>query len=145
MANEALFYVGQKALIEKDGKVLVLSDPLFGLDFAGGKIQEGEIKERDDLMISLKREVKEECGLEIKVSDPLAVWWFEFSNKNHKLYGKKVYIILFKAKYVSGEIKLSNEHNKFEWVDKNNYQKFDNESNGFIALKKYFSPPKINL
>ena len=142
MANEALFYVGQKAFIERDGKVLVLSNHLFGCDFPGGKIQEDEIKDRDSLMISLKREVKEETGFEIEVFNPLSVWWFELSNKNHKLYGKKVYIVLFKCKYVSGEIKLSDEHNKFEWVGKNNYEKFDNGSNSFIALKKYFSSEK---
>ncbi len=51
MENEAIFYVGQKALIEKDSKVLILSDPLFGVDFPGGKIQEGE----EDLILSLKR------------------------------------------------------------------------------------------
>ncbi len=140
--EEALFYVGQKSLIEKDGKVLVLSNPLFGCDFPGGKIQEEEIKNPDGLMLSLKREVKEETGLEIEVLDPVAVWWFELSNKNHRLYGKKVYIVLFKSKYISGEIKLSDEHNQFEWVDKNNYQKFDNGSNSFSGLKKYFSSKK---
>ncbi len=40
-----------KALIEKDGKVLIVFDPLYGLDFPGGKIQEGEIKNQDDLML----------------------------------------------------------------------------------------------
>ena len=142
MGEEAIFYVGQKALIEKDGKVLILFDSLFGLDFPGGKIQEGEVKHTDDLIISLKREVKEETGLEIEVFNPLTVWWFEFTNKNHKLFGKKVYIVLFQAKYISGEIKLSDEHYKFEWVDKNNCEKFKDETNGFIALKKYFSSDK---
>jgi hypothetical protein len=37
MKNDALFCVGQKALIEKNGQVLVLGDPKEGLDFPGGK------------------------------------------------------------------------------------------------------------
>ena len=43
--KDALFCVGQKAFIEKDGKVLVLNDPEEGLDFPGGKIQVGEAKD----------------------------------------------------------------------------------------------------
>jgi len=141
MKNEQVFYVGQKALIEKDGEVLVLSNSLFNCDFPGGKIQEGEIETIGHIG-SLKCEVKEETGFEIEPFEPIAVWWFEFSNKNHKLFGKKAYIVLFRSKYISGHIKLSDEHNKFEWVDKNNYEKFDNDSNSFTALKKYFSSEK---
>ncbi len=137
--EEALFYVGQKALIEKDGKVLIVFDPIFGLDFPGGKIQEDEIQKPGDLELSLKREVREETGFEIEVKNPFAVWFFEISKKTHPLYGKKVYIILFRTKYISGDLKLSEEHNKFEWADQNNFQKFDKGNDGFIALQKYFS------
>ena len=70
MKNDALFCVGQKAFIEKDGKVLVLFDPVEGLDFPGGKIQEEEAKDADasSLILSLQREVREETNLEIEVS-----------------------------------------------------------------------------
>ena len=37
MAEDKLFYIGQKAFIEKGGKVLVLFDPGLGLDFPGGR------------------------------------------------------------------------------------------------------------
>lgn len=73
MNTDALFCVGQKAFIEKDGKVLVLHDPGGRLDFPGGKIQEGEAKdaEASSLIRSLQREVREETGLEIGVFGPL--------------------------------------------------------------------------
>lgn len=136
--------MGQKALIEKDGKVLVVFDPVFGFDFPGGKIQEDELRPglaaggALDLLNSLKREVKEETGLEIEVLNPYVVWYFEVLRKAHKLFGKKVYMVLFLCKYVGGEIALSGEHNKYIWVDKDNYQKYADESDGFMALKKYF-------
>ena len=59
MKDDALFCVDQKAFIEKDGKVLVLHDPIEGLDFPGGKIQEGEAKDGNasSLIRALKREV----------------------------------------------------------------------------------------
>ena len=139
MNDDALFCVGQKAFIEKDGKVLILNDPGEGLDFPGGKIQDGEAKDGDasSLFRSLQREVREETGLEIEVGNPFVVWYHEFP-KNHRNYPKVVYLVGFKCKYISGEIKLSDEHNKFKWVDKNDYAEVDDGSDYFDALKKYF-------
>lgn len=141
MKNDALFCIGQKAFIEKDGKVLVLNDPLENLDFPGGKIQEGEAieGEKDSLFKALQREVKEETDLEIEVGDPFTVWYHEFNNKDHRNYGKVVYLVGFKCKYISGEIKLSDEHDNFKWVDKNNYQDVDDGSDYFDILEKYFN------
>lgn len=139
MNEDALFCVGQKAFIEKDSKVLVLNDPVEGLDFPGGKIQEGEAKDGDasSLIRSLQREVSKETGLEIKVSDPFAVWYHEFP-KGHRNYGKVVYLVAFRCKYVSGELKLSDEHDKFKWVSKDDYEEVDDGSDYFDVLRKYF-------
>ena len=140
MKNDALFCVGQKAFIQKSGKVLVLSDPVEGLDFPGGKIQEGEAKdgEASSLIKSLQREVREETNLEIEVGDPFAAWYHEFPS-THRNYGKVVYLVAFRCQYVSGELKLSDEHNDFRWVDKNNYQEVDDGSDYFSVLEKYFT------
>lgn len=140
MKNDALFCIGQKAFIEKDGKVLILNDPVEGLDFPGGKIQEGEAKDGDasSLIRSLQREVLEETGLEIEVFNPFAVWYHEFP-KNHRNYPKIVYLIGFKCKYKSGELKLSDEHDNFKWVDKDSYKEIDDGSDYFDVLKKYFT------
>ncbi len=139
MKEDALFCVGQKAFIEKDGKVLVLKDPLEGLDFPGGKIQSGEAKDGNlsSLVNALKREVREETSLEIEVYNPFAVWYHEFP-KESRNYGKVVYLVAFRCKYVSGELKLSDEHNDFSWVDKETYEEVDDGSDYFDVLKKYF-------
>src|SRR4030042_4668310 len=110
MAEDKLFYVGQKAFINKNDEVLVLFDPILGLDYPGGKIQEGET----NFDVALKREVMEETGLEIEVGDPFARWYFEFG-PGHRNAGKKVFLIGYKCKYKSGEVKISEEHNKFKW------------------------------
>jgi 8-oxo-dGTP diphosphatase len=140
MKNDALFCIAQKALIEKDGKVLVIFDLEGRLDFPGGKIRKGEAKDRDvsSLIKSLQREVREETNLEIEVFNPFAVWYNELP-RGHKNYPKMIYVVAFKCKYVSGELKLSNEHNKFRWVDKSNYQEVDDRSNYFDVLRKYFT------
>lgn len=139
MKDDALFCVDQKALIEKDGKVLVLNDPVEGLDFPGGKIQEGEAKEGDTsgLIRALQREVREETGLEITVGEPFAVWYHEYSPQ-HRNYPKKSYLIAFKCTYLSGEVTLSDEHDGFTWVDKTSYAELDDGGEYFAVLKKYF-------
>jgi 8-oxo-dGTP diphosphatase len=139
MKDDALFCIGQKAFIEKDGKVLVLGDPEEGLDFPGGKIQEGEAVDGDAAGLSraLQREVREETNLEIEVGNPFSVWYHEFP-KNSRNYGKVVYLVAFRCKYVFGELKLSDEHNSFRWVDKNDYKEVDDGSDFFDVLEKYF-------
>ena len=139
MKDDALFCVAQKAFIEKDSKVLVLHDPIEGIDFPGGKIQEGEAIDGDasSLTRSLQREVREETGLEIEVLNPFVVWYHEFP-KGHRNYGKVVYLVGFKCKYVSDELILSDEHDKFKWVDKNDCHEVDDGSDYFNALEKYF-------
>lgn len=140
MEKDALFCVGQKAFIEKDGKVLIIRDPVDGIDFPGGKIQQGEAKEGDanSLLSSLRREVMEETKLEVEVLNPFTVWYHEFP-KNSRNHGKKVYLVGFRCKYISGEPTLSKEHDMFEWVDKNTYEKWNDGSSYFIALKNYFN------
>ena len=139
MKKDALFCVGQKAFIEKDGQVLILGDPVEGLDFPGGKIQEGEARDGDasSLIEPLKREVREETGLEIEVLNPFHVWYHEFP-KSSRNYGKVVYLVAFKCKYVSGDVKLSDEHDKYQWVNKENYKEVDDGSDFFDVLEKYF-------
>ena len=137
MKEDALFCVGQKAFIEKDGQVLILNDPIEGLDFPGGKIQEDEI----DFTEALKREVREETALEINVGDPFATWFNEFP-QNHRNAGKKVYLIGFKCKYRSGEVVLSEEHDNYRWVNKENYHEVDDGTAYFKVLDKYFEESK---
>jgi 8-oxo-dGTP pyrophosphatase MutT (NUDIX family) len=138
MKEDALLCVGQKALIEKDGKILVL-DPVIRLDFPGGKIQEDEAQDGEAVSLkrALQREVREETGLEIEVGDPFIVWYHQFGG-NHRNSGKKVYLVAFRCKYVSGDLQLSDEHDNFRWVDESDYRQVDDDSDYFDVLEKYF-------
>jgi 8-oxo-dGTP diphosphatase len=136
MAEDKLFYVTQKAFINKNGQILILNDPTLGLDLPGGKIQEGET----DLIASLKREVEEETNLEIEVISPFITWYFKVpDNIEHRNVGKIVFVVGYKCKYLSGELKLSEEHDSFTWVNKDNYKKFKRDWEAYTALEKYFN------
>jgi 8-oxo-dGTP pyrophosphatase MutT (NUDIX family) len=134
MKEDALWYVGQKAFIEKDGSILILNDPMEGLDFPGGKLQIGELNFPE----ALKREVREETGLEIEIEKPFTIWYNEFP-AHHRNAGKKVFLVGFRCKYKSGDIILSKEHNSYRWINKDNYYDVNDESDYFIALTKYFN------
>ena len=137
MKKDALFCVGQKAFIEKDGKVLVVWNK-YSLDFPGGRLNKNEVnivnKDGVDYSIlseSLKREVVEETGLEIEIIEPFINWMLFRS-------GKKMFIASYKCKWLAGEVKLSDEHDKYEWVTKDDYVKFNDNSEYFNILEKYF-------
>ena len=130
-------FFSQKAFIEKDGKVLVLRDPKSlvhgqsGLDFPGGKYRCGQSLETD-----LKREVKDETGLEIEIGKPFYVW----TTKGLKRKTKNAHVVLvgFLCRYKSGTVKLSNEHDLFEWVNKNTYKKWKENTQYYRVLEEYF-------
>jgi 8-oxo-dGTP diphosphatase len=138
MPNDQLFYVGQKALIEKDGKVLVLSIPHLGADLPGGKIQVGEF----DFGKSLQREVLEETGLTIAVGVPISTGYFRFHpqvlQKNKKA-SEFIYIVAYICTYISGEVRLSDEHESYQWVSQKDYKNIDDKG-GLITkvLAEYF-------
>lgn len=136
MAEDLLVWVGQKAFIRKNGRVLVLQSDNVRLDFPGGKIQQGEI----DFTASLKREVKEETNLEISVGRPFYTWHFQFPPDRPQA-GQIIYLVGFMCEWVAGEVKLSSEHKRFEWVNQDTYKKYMDPTRYFTALEEYF---KIN-
>ncbi len=133
--DDIVCFIGQKAFIDRDGKLLVLHDPQMGWDLPGGKVQ---VVDRD-LPSALKREVMEEAGLSISIGQPFYTWLFTIpADSGHRSAGKQIFCVGYKCKYVSGQIKLSHEHDSFCWITKSNYQEYI--SAGFTAaLKTYFS------
>lgn len=126
--SDQLFFVGQKAFIEKNGEVLTLKHEK-GLDFPGGKITEGTL----DFVSELRREVREETGLEIEVGDPFVVWHTKFPKNGHNIF-----LVGYKCKYQTGDLKISDEHLNYQWVNKENFDSLNDGEAYFAALKKYF-------
>ena len=105
-------YVAVKAVIFKDKEILIIkrssNEDVYAeeWDIPGGKIGFGEYP-----IESLKREVKEEANIEIDVNNPLDVWTF-FKNENNV----QVIGITFLCNFVSGDVKLGEEHTDFKWI-----------------------------
>lgn len=114
MQNDyATYQVGLKILLQKEGKVLILRDKRTGYaDLPGGRIN---ISEQDTpLHEILDREIREELGesVQYKLGNPI-VQFRRFNIERNT----RVFITVYEGQFLSGEIKLSDEHGSYEWVD----------------------------
>lgn len=107
-----IYHVAFKILLRRGDKVLFLKD-IGGKywDWPGGRADKGENKV--PLKTILKREIKEELGnIKYKLGRPLFQYRRYFGSQD-------IYILItaYDAKYVSGKIKLSNEHKSYHWIN----------------------------
>ncbi len=117
-------FVATKAFIEKEGKVLILRESddydegtnKGRFDVAGGRVEPGENYEE-----SLRREVKEETGLEVDVGTPFAVdeWRPEVEEEQWQIIG-----IFFRCT-TQGEVDLGEDHEEYVWMEPEDYQEYD--------------------
>jgi len=133
----ATFNVSFKLILRKNNKILILTESETGfLDFPGGRIERIEIKlPIEDLF---KREINEELGKEVKYKILGPAFQYRRYNKFTKMYA---FITAYEAKYLSGKIKLSSEHNKYEWIDPKKYNLKDKKINNpeeRLAFENYF-------
>jgi len=105
------FRIAVKAFIVNDkGELLLIkrrgSDPHKpGVwEIPGGRLELGE-----NPFDGLKRETKEETGLDIEVKNPLRIHHFTRDD------GQKITMITFLCKPLSNSVNLSKEHTEFEW------------------------------
>jgi 8-oxo-dGTP diphosphatase len=114
MSEHGFFQITQKAFIRKGNLLLVMRDKKSGEgDLPGGRMNQNEFFE--DWIESLKRELEEELGTSMKLNisnDVILVHKHRVNLGNHPCI-----ILGYDCEYLSGEIKISDEHDFFEWVD----------------------------
>ncbi len=69
----------------------------------------------------LAREIAEESGLSVEVIKPIHVdeWWPEIRGVKNQIVG-----VFFLCRPVSTNVKLSEEHDDFQWISQNDIDKF---------------------
>jgi len=96
--------VAASALIRNEkGEIALVKTERRGWELPGGQIELGET-----LPDGLRREVFEECGLEVKLGRLLHV---------RSNLSASIVIFLFQAAYVSGELRPSDETPEVRWAD----------------------------
>ena len=142
--NYALCLIAFKILLKKDGKFLFLTAFDIGkelLDLPGGRANKNEGKV--PIKKILEREIKEEIGSAVKYKIGGPVFQYRRYNPIKDLYNL---ITVYEGKYISGSIKLSSEHIKYQWIDPTKYKfkekKFYTKEE-YKAFKEYFKITKI--
>ena len=109
------FRIGVKAFIIENRKLLFIrrrpNDPHNPgqWDLPGGRVDLGE-----NPKTGLARETKEETNLDIEIGIPLDVQHFTRQD------GQVITLLFFLCKKLSEEIKLSEEHQEYKWIDLEN-------------------------
>lgn len=99
------------------------------------EIPGGRLEPMEDPFEGLKREIKEETGLDVEVMNPLRIHHFTRDD------GQKITMITFLCKPVSGSVNLSNEHTEYLWIEMDNsFSKLHPAYHEEVEIfKKFFS------
>ena len=101
--NHPTHFVSVAALVTNDrGEILLVNSPWRGWEYPGGLIEPGE-SFRD----ALYREVREEAGVEIEITGFVGIC---------KNVERNIVNIDFTAKYLSGELRPSEESTEVIWA-----------------------------
>ncbi len=101
--------VSIKAIIIRDGKVLMVKDTKGLWELPGGRLKFGETPEQ-----ALKREIQEELSLEITDISPIKNVLTFCTNKND--ISKQYLVLFYECKVNDSVIKLDDESVTYEWV-----------------------------
>ncbi len=138
--DKDLYFVAVKLLI-RDGEKLLITHDIFGhWDLPGGRIKKNEFK--SDLSAVIKRKILEELGEDFVYDCGKPILFFRVEREEYGLDMKKVRIfaIGYDAKYKGGEIRLGKNHDKYEWVDINNFEPEGYFVDGWLTgLQEYLS------
>ena len=110
-------------IINEHDEVLLVKNPRKGWEYPGGIVESGET-----VIDGLKREIKEESGVNVKVLNVVGI--YSNTKKKKGFNGVKVIptivTIDFICMYDSGELTLSDESNDVRWFTKEAAKKIIN-------------------
>ncbi|MBU0613624.1 NUDIX domain-containing protein [Patescibacteria group bacterium] len=132
-------FTATKAFIKYKGKILILRESgdyqdgtnEGSFDVPGGRVEPGQRFDE-----SLRREIKEETGLNVAIGDPFFVneWHPQKNGEQWQIIG-----IFFECEADTDQVALSEDHNKFEWIDPEQYKDYKLIDNLHPAFESYIS------
>jgi len=114
------FDVGIKGFLFSGDRLLVVQDVnSHKWEIPGGRIEVGEEQLPPEEI--LRREITEELGpgIQYTIGLPVATWIVHMVGAR---VGQHAYLIGYRCEFLSGEVKLSEEHHAYQWVDRNSWK-----------------------
>jgi 8-oxo-dGTP diphosphatase len=134
---EPKLFVAMKAFIIHDGKVLILRESskyqegtnAARYDIVGGRVKPGQRFDE-----SLRREIREETGLEVTLGRP-----FYVGEWRPVIKGEPAQIVatFFECHADTNEVKLSEDHDDYQWIDPANFRQYNLIPNLVPAFAAY--------
>ncbi len=122
-------YIAVKALIKNKDSFLVLKtvDSDQNNNFSGWETPGGRLEVEEEIANGLKREIKEETGLSIKILFPFNAFSANVGQED------SIIGINYLAEYSGGEIRIdTNEHSHYQWINISDIRKLKDS----IGLQK---------
>lgn len=136
---EIKLFVATKALIVHSGKILLLRESkkyndgtnIGKFDVSGGRIEPGQRFDE-----SLRREVKEETGLEVEIGRPFFVneWRPVVRGEQWQIIGT-----FFECFASTDQVILSEDHAEYIWIDPKDFRQHEVIENLIPMFESYLS------
>lgn len=134
-----LYHIAVKLLLRKGDNLLITHDVFSEWDIPGGRIKPDEFEKPLEEVV--KRKINEELGrdLQYKLGKPVVFFRHERTEHTTK-QPVRIFAVGYDATYISGDIKLGDNHDKYEWVDVRTFNPEDYFSGGWLkGLQEYLN------
>ena len=129
-----LYFVAVKVFLRNKDKHLLINKDVFGdWDIPGGRLRENDFNTPLENVVT--RKIKEEFGeIEYNLGKPVVFMRHERNEilANDDREKRKIFAIGYDAKYLSGKISLGKNHEKYEWVNLNNFKPEEYFTGGWL-------------
>ena len=131
-------FAAMKAFIVNSGKVLIIKEAEYDdgqnedkWSLVGGRVDPGE-----EHLESLRREIREEVGLEVDIGSPVTT-----GEWRHKVRGKRWQIIatFFECEAKNTDVHLGEEHSDYRWIEPKDHKNFNLIGNLFDKFEDYLA------
>jgi len=133
----AIYQISFKILLRKGKKALFLRTTEGNYtDLPGGRVD--NVENKVPLKEIISREVREELGSKIKYELGEPIFQYRRYSRSRQIY---ILFTVYEAKYLSGDVKLSPEHNSYEWINPAIYKFNKKDFEGgeeYKTFKEYF-------
>lgn len=130
------YNIALKILLRDGDKLLITHDIFKEWDLPGGRILPEEFEA--DFADVIKRKIHEELGgeVEYEIGDPKVFFRVERVEENGET--ARIFAIGYEAKYLGGEIKLGDHHDKLEWVEVKTFRADEYFTGGWLrGIREY--------